>query len=134
MNYQGLNLIFLLCLIAFSIYGDAYNFGKDIEKCCENPGESPGWTNSIYQLSSVNTISQSKISTDSDCCAACVKNPNCNGWAFSQNECYLDVDKSPSPEICNPSTIDESSSQAPYESSGTIRCYEGCNLRRQHLW
>ncbi|CAG8580490.1 26189_t:CDS:1, partial [Dentiscutata erythropus] len=122
---------FLTCLLAFSVYGSSHDSSSDIQNCCGSPGVSPGWKNSIQQLPSVNVVTKQKVLTDSDCCAACVQNPNCIGWAFTQNTCYLDVDKEPSPGICDNSAAEGTSS---YHASGIIRCSNGCNLRRLHLW
>ncbi|CAG8527421.1 5553_t:CDS:2 [Cetraspora pellucida] len=120
----------------FTIFIDAHPYKDNFNYCCGTPGQSPGWKNSFHRLTYANAdlseATSKDITTDSDCCKECVKDPKCIGWVYTNKVCLLGVNKELLPDICTYPTLSETNSslleKAPWEASGVIRCSDGCNL------
>ncbi|KAF0412728.1 hypothetical protein F8M41_007871 [Gigaspora margarita] len=138
MKLSNFKFIFLSCLLTFSIFIDAHELENNkhennYQHCCESPGESPGWKNSIHRLAYLNAAEKLDIPTPSGCCEACVENKYCVGWVFTE-VCLHAVNRGLIPGVCEYPTLDGTPLQdtpvqnEPWQACGVIRCSDGCNL------
>ncbi|CAG8506131.1 37104_t:CDS:1 [Racocetra persica] len=142
MNPKSFNLflLFLSCLLAFTIFVNAGNV-KPCENCCKPGG--PGRTNQIHRASPKRNISDN-ISSAEECCNKCLSEDDCIQWAYGTTDKLglntLNTGTSTQKMACltyqqNPQAPENALEVCKFPSgsdgntvydSGIIRCLGGC--------